>query len=189
LKGNVGVNVYNNNYYDKNNLMATKFFDTNNTNVLTINFMNMARTDNIANVMDLFDSSIKEMADYVNDKLISYIEEEKEKPLYNEVIILDYPSSDIIRKIYESNYNSSSISIDGQSIYTNNNYKLLLSTLSSKWDSKKGYNIACLQSRTIINKQGFQEEVIKTNYKCVDNKLNQWRVIIFKWIKIIYFSC
>ncbi|KAL6631928.1 hypothetical protein U3516DRAFT_838951 [Neocallimastix sp. 'constans'] len=132
LKGNVGVNVYNNNYYDKNNLMATKFFDTNNTNVLTINFMNMARTDNIANVMDLFDSSIKEMADYVNDKLISYIEEEKEKPLYNEVIILDYPSSDIIRKIYESNYNSSSISIDGQSIYTNNNYKLLLSTLSSK---------------------------------------------------------
>ena len=26
----------------------------------------------------------------------------------------------------------------------------------------------------IINNQGIQEDVIKTNYKCIRNRLNQW---------------
>jgi len=51
LKGNVGT-MYDNTYYDKDDDLTTKFFDRNNENVLTINFMNMARLSHFLNPMD-----------------------------------------------------------------------------------------------------------------------------------------
>jgi len=51
LKGNVGT-MYDNTYYDKDDDLTTKFFDRNNENVLTINFMNMARVSHFLNPMD-----------------------------------------------------------------------------------------------------------------------------------------
>jgi len=57
LKGNVGV-TDDKTYCSKNDPMATKFFDKDNENVLTINFMNMARASHFLNTLDWFDDSI-----------------------------------------------------------------------------------------------------------------------------------
>jgi len=67
----------------------------------------MARMDKENWCKDLFDSGIEESADYVNSRLTKFIIDEKKKP-HNEWVVLDYPSSDVMRSIYQSNdYNVS----------------------------------------------------------------------------------
>jgi len=53
----------------------------------------------IINPWEFLDSNIKEMADYVNNKLIEF----NDSKFYNHWFVLDFPSYDVIRKIYNGN--------------------------------------------------------------------------------------
>lgn len=104
----------NNGNYDiylKNSDMVKKFSKPNNEEVLTIDFMNMARMDHWYNPDDIFDNGIEEMAKFINKNIVDF--DTNKNPFYNHWFILDFPDHDIVRKIYTSNDLN----------YSNNNYK------------------------------------------------------------------
>lgn len=86
------------------NEVCTKFNDNSHNEVLSINFMNVARANGniLEKVADfLCDSSIENSAKYINAQLTKYIIAPNN--IHNEWIVLDYPSIDVIRSIYRSN--------------------------------------------------------------------------------------
>ena len=163
-----------------------KFNDISNEKVLTLNFMNVAR--NLAFIRAAVDKASKYINDhltvYINAKEKSILENENKnkndlkKSLHNEWVILNYPSPDIIRKIYQSNdfknsnFTMNKIELDSVSKWTTLDYYL------SKWIPliyKRDNNIddvkACLQRKIVIDEQGNQND-----YKCVENNLNRWYI-------------
>jgi len=153
--------------YGKDHTNTTMFYK--NDNVLTINFMN------IQAFMKLF-RTVKHFADYINNELDSYLN--KNPYIHNQWLILDFPSTDLIRRIYNSidqrlnkrdNLQYNTIEVGDYSVYTDLYY--YIQTLSSVGDTD---NPACLQRKTIINSQDQVQELIKTNNKCINNKKNKW---------------
>ncbi|KAG4099663.1 PLC-like phosphodiesterase [Neocallimastix lanati (nom. inval.)] len=153
----------------------------------TINFMNMAEMDtsNAATILnDIFDASIEQSANYVNNRLTEYIIKNPEK-IRNYWFIMDYPNTDSIRAIYQSNdpnkteFQNNKAEVDNwfQFAWTDVKYFISLAPVETIFDiienifKRNGNNaIPCLQ-RKITNAGN---EIIKTNYKCVKNNLNQW---------------
>lgn len=87
-------------YNSKN---TDKFYDKNNKDILIIDFMNMARANlDWRIISDFVDSSIKSMANDVNKHLGDF-NEKPFYPFYHHWFILDFPSSDVICKVYLSN--------------------------------------------------------------------------------------
>jgi len=121
----------------------------------------------------------------VNSRLTKFIIDEKK--LHNEWVVLDYPSPDVIRSIYQSNdynvseFNKNKAEAKGwlSSVWTDAKYYISKSLLNmwpfGKRDENNMDNVkACLQRKLIIDEQGNQQDLVKTDYKCVQNKLNQW---------------
>jgi len=180
--------VQSRNYTDNtvvDDLVTEQFYNTKNRNVLTINFMNMARASDekgfkgwFSRVMDsIFDSSIEKSATHVNNELIKYT-----GTIYNQWIILDFPSPDVIRKIYQSNnYIDSNlikkeVKIEELDIYKDTDYYAIQTPFGYKRDEYNEIPKACLQRKFVIDENGNQHDTVKTNYKCIKNKLNQWRI-------------
>ena len=121
----------------------------------------------------------------MNSRLTKFIIDEKK--LHNEWVVLDYPSPDVIRSIYQSNdynvseFNKNKAEAKGwlSSVWTDAKYYISKSLLNmwpfGKRDENNMDNVkACLQRKLIIDEQGNQQDLVKTDYKCVQNKLNQW---------------
>jgi hypothetical protein len=160
--------VYQNTEYSPYSSLTNSFYEPTNTTVLTIDFMNI---QGAANFM-----GIAAEAEAMNNNLSKYLD--KNKKLHNHWFVLHYPTNDLVRKISDSTNLSSNTSsttkrsessdvvqIDGFVAYTDFDY-YITSTEN-----------ACLQRRIIINQQGYEEEMIKYDYKCVNNKKNKWRII------------
>ncbi|KAL6588335.1 hypothetical protein U3516DRAFT_675926 [Neocallimastix sp. 'constans'] len=133
---------------------------------LTLNWMNISLLTDfkfpdglvelpIRVIASLFGSSIEKKADYINNKLIEYTEEEKSE-IFNQWLIMDFPSSDVIRSVYQSIFN--------------------LGLGISKRDKKTEDQMVCLQRKSVTDKQGNQTDLVKTDYKCVNNSKNKWYV-------------
>jgi len=157
--------------YGKDNKFTTKFY--NDDDVLTINFMNIQAVWKIGR-------TIKGFAEYINNNLLSNILN-KNLHMHNKWMVMDFPSTEIIRKIrdstdYElnkrSNLPDNIIQVDNYLIYTDLSY--YIQTLPSKDDTEDDETLACLQRKRINNNQGESQELIKTDYKCVNNKFNKW---------------
>ncbi|KAL6588517.1 hypothetical protein U3516DRAFT_863077 [Neocallimastix sp. 'constans'] len=138
----------------------------NDTSKLTLNWMNISLLTDfkfpdglvelpIRVIASLFGSSIEKKADYINNKLIEYTEEEKSE-IFNQWLIMDFPSSDVIRSVYQSIFN--------------------LGLGISKRDKKTEDQMVCLQRKSVTDKQGNQTDLVKTDYKCVNNSKNKWYV-------------
>jgi len=167
------------------NTTHLSFNDPKNLTVHTFNFMNVARASppKLSYITDtLFDSNIEASANYVNNELTLLIPD-LSTSFHNEWIIMDYPSADSIRSVYESNF-SKDLKLLNYKLNLNNGdtsfgegIKYLFSRLVTLFD-KRNMNTdepqACLQR--IINKQG--SDLIKTDYRCINNALNQWRIRI-----------
>lgn len=164
-----------------NTKFNSKYNDTTDILVLTVNFLNVARNGNP------FRAGINRAADVINKNLINFLnnrERNKKLPLYNEWIVMDFPSKDVIRKIYQSNdltkeeFKKDKIEIGAiESFYTDAMYTI--STIVPFFFKRDGITEnqeACLQRKLVIDEQGNQQDLVKTNYKCIENKLNQWRV-------------
>ena len=164
LSNNVSIK-YDNEYnpslykeYSKDDIMTKKFYNGNDPNTLIINSMN------IKGVIH----SIESNADKINDAIRKYLDT---PTLYNTWMLMDFPSSDIIRKIFKENINytgvkrdieNNVIQIDDSTFYNDLDYFIV------------NDNSGCIQRK--VNNQGNQKDSIKTNYKCVNNKKNKWRI-------------
>ncbi|OUM59713.1 hypothetical protein PIROE2DRAFT_14684 [Piromyces sp. E2] len=155
--------------YGKKHTNTTMFY--NNNDVLTINFMNIQAAWK-------FFRSVAGYANGINDDLFEYL---NNKPyIHNQWMILDYPSPDLVRRIRDINNNglskrselqNNTIQVGDYLIYTDLYY--YIQTLPSVSDNDIP---ACLQRKTIINSQGQSQELIKTNNKCINNKMNKWLI-------------
>ena len=95
------------------NYPTSKFYNHYFTKVLIINFMSMARatdendpfkwSDFTSYIFGFFDNlsdySIETSAIYMNDKLVNF----NKRNIYNQWIIMDFPTKDAICKVYTSN--------------------------------------------------------------------------------------
>jgi len=149
-------------------LVGTTMFYTND-DVLTLNFMNIA--------CYLDKCTIDEYAEQINNNLYEYFN--KNLKIHNQWMILDFPSNDLIRKIYNSfdyglnkrnEIQNNAIQIGNYLIYTDFEYYIQFSSTNNN----NKYLIACLQRKPIINDQNQLQELIKTNDKCINNKMNKW---------------
>ncbi|KAG4108524.1 hypothetical protein H8356DRAFT_1068310 [Neocallimastix lanati (nom. inval.)] len=172
--------VYQNTEYSPYSSLTNSFYEPTNTTVLTIDFMNI---QGAANFM-----GIAAEAEAMNNNLSKYLD--KNKKLHNHWFVLHYPTNDLVRKISDSTNLSSNTSsktkrsessdvvqIDGFVAYTDFDY-YITSTEN-----------ACLQRRIIINQQGYEEEMIKYDYKCVNNKKNKWRIISKESSRYEHLTC
>ena len=174
LDNNIPSVFYKSTVNDKKKYSIFGIYHTNTTmfytddNVLTVNFMN------IQAFMKIF-RSIEGFADYINGELFKYFTNKNSK-LHNQWMIFDFPEIDLLRRVrdiknYELNkrgeFQNNLIQVGDYSIYTDLYY--YIQTSSGNDDIP-----ACLQRKTIISSQGQSQELVKTNYKCVDNKKNKW---------------
>jgi len=170
LSNNIDVYTPKGEIYDSQSSNVLKFYGIKNheevdiDSVLTLDF---------ANIQGVFDAtSIQRKSEYINDKLSELFK--VTTMFYHHWFVLDYPTDDLIYKIQHS---TSIITKEKRSI--NNDIMIDDFLVSSGIDyyivSTKN---ACLQRRTVKNQQGYEEDLIKTNYKCVDNKKNKWRVVL-----------
>jgi len=84
--------------YDENNVINSNFYNTSNIDVLTINFMNIQ-----ANAMrNTIKDTISYKAKYMNNNLSDNIK--KNTRFHNEWFILDFPTNDLIPKIWKNNF-------------------------------------------------------------------------------------
>ncbi|KAG4084148.1 PLC-like phosphodiesterase [Neocallimastix lanati (nom. inval.)] len=153
------------------------FNDVNNSTVHTFNFMNVARVSppKSSYIGDtFFDSNIEASANYVNNELTLLIPD-LSTSFHNEWIIMDYPSADSIRSVYESNF-SKDLKLLNYKLNLNNGdtsfgegIKYLFSRLVTLLD-KRNMNTdepqACLQR--IIDKQG--NDLIKNGLPMISGK-------------------
>jgi len=152
--------VYNDIEYSMYNDLTNSFYDVKNATALTVDFINI---QGFAGGIGIYNEANK-----MNNNLSKYIGESKK--IHNHWFILDYPTNDLVRKIRNSmtpyslekrNEQINIIQIDDFVVYTDLDYYI-----ESKED-------ACLQLRVIINKEGYEQEIIKTNFKCLNNKKKQ----------------
>jgi len=160
---------FNKTEYSKDDELTNSFYESKNEDILTIDFMNIQ----VVSLKAITNSdSIESIAYRMNQFLSKYIKEGTK--FHNHWFVLDYPTNDLVRKIYKSidsstlnkrNEISNVVQIDGFVIYTDFDYYIVSA------------ENACLQRRTVKTQQGYEEEFIKSNYKCVDNKKNKWRIM------------
>eukprot|EP00833_Pecoramyces_ruminatium_P002271 jgi/Orpsp1_1/1176303/evm.model.c7180000057129.2 len=187
---------------------------------LTLNFMNMARMefnkDSFEGVVNsagdfFFDSGIEESANYVNTELTNYILDTKysinlipessdyiinnnNNPVYHNWFILDFPSNDVIRSIYQSNnfndpnLNKNKVEVSGwEEFYADSKYYISQIPISGRWaetvidiadtvigwfskkDEKSNNKRSCLQRHSNTDK-------VSVLSKCVKNSKNQWYI-------------
>ncbi|KAL6628058.1 hypothetical protein U3516DRAFT_740999 [Neocallimastix sp. 'constans'] len=171
-----------------------KFYSLPDNTPLTFNFMNMARMDTkhnsindiIKDIGDLFfDADIDDSAYYVNVRLAKFINEKKDS-IHNNWFILDYPTKDVIRKIYQSNSENESLRKEeikvpgsGTIFWSGSKYWITqIPIIGTAFDIffKRSENTSkifpCLQRK--IDKSG--HDIVKTDYRYVHNKLNQWYI-------------
>jgi len=168
--------------YDANNVINDSFYNPKNTDVLTINFMNI-KADYL-NDTAIGLAPITRKAKYMNNHLSDYIKADTR--FINEWFILDFPTRDLIRKIWQSNfvgikdYKNDNINLDTYDVIHDFDYYAVAfrSTFAYKRqnENNKEETKACLQRKIIFEGQETESEVIKTNYKCIDNKMNKWRL-------------
>jgi len=169
----------------KNNTVTENFYNTTRKDVLTINFMNVAfnggsLVEGLLAILDIY--SLSDKAEKINNYLSDYIN--KSTRFHNIWFILDYPSNDIIRKIYRTNFikeqlydKATAIIDDNYTVYTDYDYGFVPQTASTLKRSEQTENPkACLQRKIVTDKQGNQQDLVKTNYRCIRNKLNKWRI-------------
>jgi len=163
--------------------VTDKYYDD--ENLLTIDFMNMARMDHWYNPDDLFDSSIEKMAKSINKNLVDF--NTNKNPFFNHWFILDFPDHDVVRKVYtsndlnysNSNYKRSNNNLypleynEDLNIYFNNNY-YLYKTEISKQNKKSIKTNICIQLKLSNQSKNNKIYVVKNNFKCVKNPRNQW---------------
>ncbi|OUM56252.1 hypothetical protein PIROE2DRAFT_67916 [Piromyces sp. E2] len=159
----------------------SKFNKKNNNSTHTLSFMNVAVSNNVP---------IRHGAEVINKKLDNFL-------LFNSApntwFALDFPSPDVISRIYKANYrdvspnsNNGAISLD--KIYHSVDYSVdtisrilnLFPNILNKRDNVNNKidenSIICLQRKIVIDEQGNYQDLVKTDYKCVDNNLNKWRI-------------
>ncbi|OUM56499.1 Non-catalytic module family DOC2, partial [Piromyces sp. E2] len=154
--------------------VTNKFYDTDNKDVLTINFMNIANADP--------GTSIESKSFLINTFLYRTLHDKF--VIHNYWFIFDYPFDHNIRRIYTSNfqednvYKSRIVKVDNYTVYSDFNYYAIRSSLTyiRRNENNKVDLKACLQRKLIVDEQGNKQDVIKTNYKCVNNKMNKWRI-------------
>lgn len=174
--------------YDKS--VIDTFYNSTNENVLILNFMNMARVSNekdflwfdsvLSYVMDtVFDSSIENSAAYVNDRLVNY----SGIKIHNQWVIMDYPSSSAIRKVYESNEVFSSMHIyrililGGDYVYTDSEYYIYKVPSLNKRNENTITSTAsakCIRRKLTIDESNNKYYAVTTNSECTKNTRNQW---------------
>ena len=158
-----------------------KFDIPSNKDVLTLNFMNVSRATAVLR------AKMDKAAALINERLMVFLsyKEKKDtslnKSLHNQWVIFDYPSTDVIRKIYQSNdlknpnFTINKVYIDELSLSTELDYYISLLILFGYKRGEYNEDIrACLQRKLVIDEQGNRQDLVKTNYKCVNNKLNKW---------------
>lgn len=124
---------------------------------------------------------LRKKVSFENQKLTVYRE-----PIHNNWFILDFPSTDVIRRIYLSNSFRSSNNSFKHSLTSNlnSNYyndlnilfdskyyiykKIVNNTMES--DNEK---MLCIQRKLKNNKKN-KNYTVKTNFECVDNSRNKW---------------
>ncbi|KAG4103184.1 hypothetical protein H8356DRAFT_1288575 [Neocallimastix lanati (nom. inval.)] len=159
--------------------MVKKFSKPNNEEVLTIDFMNMARMDHWYNPDDIFDNGIEEMAKFINKNIVDF--DTNKNPFYNHWFILDFPDHDIVRKIYTSNdlnYSNNNYKRSNNNLYpleynedlniylNNNNNYYIYKTEISKHNKKNIKTMLCIQLK--LSNQIFDDRCL--SYK--NNKLS-----------------
>eukprot|EP00833_Pecoramyces_ruminatium_P012030 jgi/Orpsp1_1/1186062/evm.model.c7180000096705.1 len=153
---------------------------------LTLNFLNMARAQEnpLYFFLDLFDSSIEQSACYINTELAKFTTDKYR----NEWIILDYPSKDVIRKIYQSNDPSNPYltqnKVDSLDIFSDAKYYLskipfvdFLDIFRRDGRNENTENTRiCYQLKSKTDEHGNQYYDVKTDSKCINNSKNQWYI-------------
>ncbi|OUM58871.1 Non-catalytic module family DOC2, partial [Piromyces sp. E2] len=164
--------------YDANHEINDKFYNPKYTDLLTINYMNIQ--SNYLN--DTRGSSIPEKAKYMNDNLSDYIDINKNKKFNNIWFIFDFPGNPLIRKIWQNNfinnndYKTNDINFDVYKVIKEFDYFAVQLIHGIKRNEYNNEVEACLQRKIIINEKGEKQELVKTTYKCVNNKMNKWRL-------------
>jgi len=159
----------------------SKFNNKNNNSTHTLNFMNISFLGSLP---------ISAGANYMNKQLNSFL---KENSAPNEWFVLDFPTPDIIRTIYGTNIFTSvkllGTSIDLNKLYPKRSYwneyfyrilnpfPMIIKRSDNTDDDINENLMTCLQRKIFIDNQGNQQDLVKTDYKCVDNKLNKWRIV------------
>jgi len=195
---------YQDNYnIDKNNkwkyieemLTENSIFNRESKTLHTLTFMNIAFYNNF-----FYKSPILSTSTELNKKLYDLL---KNITPPNEWYVLDFPSPEIVRKIYNSNklkLKTESTIIDMEEIkekvkteigyivcilpnalYTLSTWinriegvtKIFQRNENDKTDEE--LNI-CLQRKIVIDEQGNQQDIVKFNYKCVNNNMNKWSI-------------
>ena len=168
----------------------SEFNDPYNNSTHTLNFMNIAFTTvgAVANSIN----TIKSSATYMNKWLSDFL---KKYSAPNEWFVLDFPTTEVIRTIYNTNFDnnkfinnfSSGVSLDKicpkPSFWEDVFYYFLNPIPTFSLDRRDSTNdtidinsIVCLQRKIITDEQGNQHDLVKTNYKCIDNSLSKWRI-------------
>jgi len=172
-------------------LEESEFNNKNNDLVHSLNFMNIAFT--------AF-NYITTSATYMNKKLTKFLQDYS---VPNEWFILDFPSINVIREIYNSNFGKNkpvykpSAYIDLDVINKKNKESNLLICFATfgivcdfgNYDSHHDLKrrdvmnnennketMICLQRIINTDEQGNPQDIVKTNYKCIDNDLNKWYI-------------
>jgi len=140
-----------------------KFDDPSNKDVLTLNFMNVSRA------YAAFRAKMDKAAALINERLIVFLsyKEKKDtslnKSLHNQWVILDYPSPDVIRKVYQSNdlknpyFNINKVYLDEVSLSIEVEYFISSILLFGYKRSEYIESFeACLQRKIVIDEQGNQ---------------------------------
>ena len=144
-------------------------------------------------VTGFFTNFIDNSASHINKELVTYInglENKYSYPIPNEWTIMDYPSSDVVRAIYNLNdltyadrvaeeLEKNKVEILGFKAWTDSKYFFSsIFSILGKRDQDSNTTKACLQRKLLIDKDDNHRDLIKTSYKCVENELNQWRIKI-----------
>ena len=148
---------------------------------LTINFMNVARSESL--LLDAGKASIEQSANYINTRLTELIIEDLKNKLNNEWIIMDYPNPDTVRAIYQSNdpnhpeLNKNKAEVDSWFGFAWTDIKYYVSktpfdTIFDFFESifKRNENnnvFTCLQ-------RNYKNDKITTNSKCTKGSKSQW---------------
>ncbi|ORX64261.1 PLC-like phosphodiesterase [Anaeromyces robustus] len=185
-------------YVEKMLTDKSKFNDKNNNLTHTLNFMNVAFLNNLPIPMGSM---------YINKQLTDFL---KKNSAPNEWFILDFPTIDVIREIYNSNFDenrpvykpnkSNDMNLDSIIKEKNKKDNLIACIMTFNFacifgnsdDSDDSHSYAgrrditnkeldeksfvCLQRKIITDEQGNKQDIVKFDYKCVDNNLNKWHI-------------
>jgi hypothetical protein len=166
------------NFYDATVITDnSKFYDKTKTDALTINFLNSARASDdlgwISYVMDtIFDSSIKQSSKFINDNLAGF----DEKDIIHQWIIMDFPTTPAIRRVYSSNnLSNKDVTVKTFGYYVDtvvNFFSSFLPFRKRDGDDTK----FCLQRELAYNENGEKYYAVTSDSKCIDNSKSKWYI-------------